>query len=112
MRTRARWSAVVGFSFLAGLLMAAVPAVPALAAAGEVTGTSGAQVNASDPYQLVKSAANTLLDDLNAHRDEYRSDPAKLRMLVDQVLLPYFDSEFAARLVLGRSWLSATPQQR
>ena len=49
-----------------------------------------------------------MLKALDVHRAEYRQDPAKLRALVDQVLLPHFDTEFAARLVLSRHWDMAT----
>jgi len=42
----------------------------------------------------------------------YVKDPAKLDALVANVLLPNFDTEYAARLVLGQYWRSATPDQR
>jgi phospholipid transport system substrate-binding protein len=32
--------------------------------------------------------------------------------LVDRILLPHFDTEYSARLVLGRHWTAATPEQR
>jgi phospholipid transport system substrate-binding protein len=31
---------------------------------------------------------------------------------VDEILLPHFDTDYSARLVLGRHWRSATPEQR
>jgi phospholipid transport system substrate-binding protein len=42
----------------------------------------------------------------------YTKDPSKLDALVANVLLPNFDSEYAARLVLGQTWRTATPEQR
>lgn len=78
----------------------------------DAVAASDTGVNASTPYDLVKTAADTLLNHLDAHRAEYRQDPAKLRELVNHTLLPYFDSEFAARLVLGRHWNMATADQR
>ena len=53
-----------------------------------------------------------MLKDLDAHRAEYRKDPAKVHQLVDQVLLPHFDTEYSARLVLARHWNAASPDQR
>ena len=47
-----------------------------------------------------------------ARRAEFRKDPAKLRALVERVLLPNFDVDHAARLVLGKHWRTATPEQR
>lgn len=69
-------------------------------------------VDASGPGQLIESAANSMLKELDAHRDEYRKDPKKIEQLVDEVLLPHFDTVYAARLVLGTHWRSASAEQR
>jgi phospholipid transport system substrate-binding protein len=70
--------------------------------------------NASDltPQQLVENSAKRMLQELDANRAMYKADPAKLDALVGNVLLPNFDTEYAARLVLGQSWRTATPEQR
>ena len=72
----------------------------------------GASVDASGPGQLVQTAASAMLKDLDAHRGEYRSNPGKVHQLVDQVLLPHFDTDYSARLVLGRHWTTASETQR
>jgi phospholipid transport system substrate-binding protein len=64
------------------------------------------------PQQLVEDSAKRMLTELDAHRAMYAADPAKLDALVANVLLPNFDSEYAARLVLGQAWRTATPEQR
>ncbi|HET9784131.1 MAG TPA: ABC transporter substrate-binding protein [Terriglobales bacterium] len=91
--------------------LAAAPA-PSGGSEGSAAAAAGGTVDASGPYQLVKTAASTLLEALQAHREEYRRDPAKLRALVQQTLLPHFDTQLAARLVLGRYWRMASPDQR
>ena len=53
-----------------------------------------------------------MLADLDAHRADYRKDPARINALVDRILLPHFDTSYSARLVLGRHWTPATPEQR
>jgi phospholipid transport system substrate-binding protein len=53
-----------------------------------------------------------MLVELDATRPMYQKDPAKLDALVANVLLPNFDTEYAARLVLGQYWRTATPEQR
>ena len=70
--------------------------------------------NASDltPQQIVENSAKRMLQELDANRAMYKADPAKLDALVGNVLLPNFDTEYAARLVLGQSWRTATPEQR
>jgi phospholipid transport system substrate-binding protein len=64
------------------------------------------------PAQLVDASAKRMLAELDANRSLYANDPAKLDALVANVLLPNFDDEYAARLVLGQTWRTATPDQR
>jgi len=67
---------------------------------------------ADEPAQIVQNASNEMLKDLDAHRAEYRKDPRKVYALVDRVLLPHFDTEYAAQQVLAKNWRTATPDQR
>jgi phospholipid transport system substrate-binding protein len=69
-------------------------------------------VDASEPGVLVSTAAKAMLSDLDAHRVEYQKQPEKLEAVVTRVLLPHFDTDYAAQLVLGRHWAGATPEQR
>jgi phospholipid transport system substrate-binding protein len=69
-------------------------------------------VNASEPNALIETAANAMVTELESRRTELRKDPAKLGELVDRILLPHFDVNHAARLVLGKHWRTATPEQR
>jgi phospholipid transport system substrate-binding protein len=69
-------------------------------------------VNNQDPEQLVENSAKKMLAELDANRAMYTKDPTKLDALVANVLLPNFDSEYSARLVLGQTWRTATPEQR
>jgi len=64
------------------------------------------------PQELIEQVSQSLLRDLDANRAVYTKDPVKLRALVDKYLLPNFDTEFAARRVLGKHWTAATPDQR
>jgi phospholipid transport system substrate-binding protein len=99
-----------------GFLLMLTAAQARLAAAADTqppAATAAApEVVDTDPGQLIDSAAKAMLSDLDAHRAEYRKDPAKINALVDRVLLPHFDTEYSARLVLGRHWNPATPEQR
>jgi phospholipid transport system substrate-binding protein len=71
-----------------------------------------APANTLGPQELVENSAKRMLAELDAHRAMYASDPAKLDALVANVLLPNFDSEYSARLVLGQYWRTATPDQQ
>jgi phospholipid transport system substrate-binding protein len=96
---------------LAGAAAAASPPAAAPAASG-ATPDLAASVDASGPGQLVQTAASAMLKDLDAHRSDYHANPAKVHELVDQVLLPHFDTEYSARLVLGKHWTTASETQR
>jgi phospholipid transport system substrate-binding protein len=96
---------------LAGAAAAASPPAAAPAVSGAATDLA-ASVDASGPGQLVQTAATAMLKDLDAHRSDYRANPAKVHELVDQVLLPHFDTEYSARLVLGKHWTAASDTQR
>ena len=71
-----------------------------------------ANANTQGPQELVENSAKKMLQELDANRAMYTKDPAKLDALVANVLLPNFDSEYAARLVLGQTWRTATEDQR
>lgn len=64
------------------------------------------------PQELIETAARKLLEALDADRERARKDPAYVRKLVDEILLPHFDTDYSARLVLGKHWRTATPEQR
>lgn len=90
-------------------------AAPAKAAPATSAGPAyplASSVDTSTPTRLIETAANAMTAELEAHRAEYRKDPKKLYRLVDEILLPNFDVEYAARLVLGKNWTTATPEQR
>jgi phospholipid transport system substrate-binding protein len=88
--------------FLTGIAAAALADTPPPAA------PAGTQ----SPQELVEKSAKRMLTELDANREMYRNDPAKLDALVGNVLLPNFDTEYAARLVLGQTWRTATAEQR
>jgi phospholipid transport system substrate-binding protein len=71
-----------------------------------------AVVDTSGPTQLIETSANAMVAEIEARRAELRKDPTKLDALVERILLPNFDVDHAARLVLGKHWRTATPQQR
>jgi phospholipid transport system substrate-binding protein len=80
-----------------------------LAVTGERTACAQAQLG---PSEVVENAARSMLKDLDADRAGYRKDPSKVGVLVEKYLLPHFDVQYSARLVLGKHWTNATPEQR
>src|SRR5262249_25396021 len=64
------------------------------------------------PTEVGQAAAQGMLNDLDKDRAAYKRDPAKVGQLVDKYLLPHWDTDYSARLVLGKFWRTATPEQR
>jgi len=64
------------------------------------------------PQQLIESAATRLLQALDADREAARKDPKRVQRMVDEILLPSFDTDYSARLVLGKHWRDASAEQR
>jgi phospholipid transport system substrate-binding protein len=94
-----------------GLAVAAHAQAPGGAAAPPA-GTAAPAANTMGPQELVENSAKRMLAELDKNRPIYAKDSAKLDSLVANVLLPNFDSEYSAKLVLGQSWRTATPEQR
>jgi len=103
---------LVQVGFITGLLASG----SAFAADGKFATTNGkpapATVDTSGPSELIESAANIMLSGIHTRRAEFRQDPTGLYKLVEETLLPHFDTPYAAQLVLGKNWRNATPEQR
>jgi phospholipid transport system substrate-binding protein len=105
---------------VAGAWMAAAPLYADLAAAqgaapqasSSASSSSSTSASQEDPSEIVQAAAQGILKDLESNREAYRKDPSKIGALVDKHLLPHFDTEYAARLVLGQYWRTATADQK
>jgi phospholipid transport system substrate-binding protein len=73
---------------------------------------AAATVPGPGPQELIQKVSQDLLRDLDANRARYSQEPQQLRALVDRYLLPHFDVDHAARLVLGKHWRTASEDQR
>jgi phospholipid transport system substrate-binding protein len=64
------------------------------------------------PEQIIQSIADQLAAAIDGHRDELKQNQDKLISIIDEVLLPHFDIDYASILVLGQHAREATPAQR
>ena len=112
MATRASFSGMI-LALACAWAQAQTPPPAASAAAATPASTTTATATAGPgPSEVVQAAAQGMLKDLDKDRAGYKRDPAKVGQLVDKYLLPHFDTEYSARLVLGKYWRTATPEQR
>ncbi|HET7202060.1 MAG TPA: ABC transporter substrate-binding protein [Steroidobacteraceae bacterium] len=96
------------------VLVALLGAAPLAVTSAQSTAkpAAAAPVPGTGPQELIQKVSQDLLRDLDANRAVYSKDQKQLRGLVDKYLLPHFDVDYAARLVLGKNWRTATEDQR
>jgi len=69
-------------------------------------------ISAPAPNAVVEEAVALLAERLDGRKDELTTDKQALYALIDDILLPRFDREYAAALVLGQHWRTASDEQR
>jgi phospholipid transport system substrate-binding protein len=88
--------------------LATLAPTPAEAAAA----AAAAPAAQADPQQLMDDISKRMLAALDENRAAIRKDPSKVYPIVNDILLPYFDTDYAAQLILAQHWRTATPDQR
>jgi phospholipid transport system substrate-binding protein len=76
---------------------------------------SGAFAQAADmstPDGLVKTVTSQVLDQIKADKQIQSGNITRITQLVNEKILPYTDFTRTTRLVMGRNWNTATPQQQ
>ena len=64
------------------------------------------------PDELVKRTAEDVLTIIKADRDIQAGNQKKLFTLTEEKILPNFNFDKVSRLVLGKNWTKATPDQK
>lgn len=67
---------------------------------------------ADSPNSVIEEAVDLLAEGLDGRKSELAADRPALYKLIDSILLPRFDREFAARVVLAKHWKTASAEQR
>lgn len=97
-------------AFTLAVTLAAATAGPAVAqTAAPATPVAAPQ---QTPQQIVQSIADQLAQAIEGHQAELKNDRPKLIAIINRILLPHFDVQYASLLVLGRYARTATLQQR
>jgi len=64
------------------------------------------------PQEVIKVAATTMAGNLDGRKAYYEMHPDELYTMINEVLLPHFDTRYSGRLVLGKHWKRITEEQR
>jgi len=62
--------------------------------------------------ELVKRTAEDVLNTLKSDKDIQAGNQQKIYALAEEKILPNFDFERVCRMVLGKNWRTATPEQQ
>ncbi len=73
---------------------------------------SQANAQTEAPDEVVRGAAESVLQSMEARRDYLEEHPTELRQLIDSEFSPRFDQNYASYLVLGRHGRAASAEQR
>ncbi len=86
-----------------------------IAALGMSLGASAADTAAAPvkaPDVLIKEATNEFQKLIAENHEAYRADLGAFYKVVDEKMVPLFDTKGIAQLVLGRNWRKASEEQR
>jgi phospholipid transport system substrate-binding protein len=74
--------------------------------------TVPAQISPEAPDAQIKRIAEEVLDIVRSDPKVQTGDPARIREVLDDKLLPHFDFARMTRLAMGRNWQQATLEQQ
>jgi phospholipid transport system substrate-binding protein len=87
--------------------------LPLLAMFVAFCGSASAQpVDSNSPDQLIKTVTQQVLDQIRSDKQIQSGDVNEITKLVNEKILPYTDFTRTTRLVMGRNWNTATPEQQ
>jgi len=66
----------------------------------------------SAPHEVIEDIATAIAKSLDGRQQHLEENPKELYKLIDELLLPNFDTRYAGRLVLGKHWRTASDEQR
>ncbi|MCA1766750.1 MAG: ABC transporter substrate-binding protein [Idiomarina sp.] len=77
-----------------------------------VASASADLIRNDNPQELLKEVAEKTFDRIAADRDKIDDDPNYLKEIVKEEMMPYVDSLYASKKVLGRYFRDTTKEQR
>lgn len=76
------------------------------------TQASGAATEEGSPNTVIETAVDLFAEQLDGRQDELASNRDELYDIIDGILMPRFDRRFAAQVVLGKNWRTASEEQQ
>jgi phospholipid transport system substrate-binding protein len=73
---------------------------------------SSQSADTASPDGMIRSVTQEVLHQIKSDKEIQAGNLARITELVNEKILPYIDFNRTTRLVMGRYWASATPQQQ
>ena len=73
---------------------------------------SGARADIPEPDVLIRNTVHEVLDIVRSDKELRSGNQKKMLELVDAKVLPHFNFEHMTKLAVGKSWRTATPEQK
>ena len=64
------------------------------------------------PLEVLKTASDQMFVELNANREVFSNNPAKVQALIEKILLPHIDIIASSKWVLAKHWRTASKEQK
>lgn len=103
---------LVGAGLIAAPTLAAAQSAEAASEPAKTDAKAEDDQQPPAPTQVAEETVDTVLARLQENREEYKKNPEALYDMIEEVLVPHVDVDYMAKLVLGRHWRSATPEQK
>ena len=98
---------------LAALMLASLFGPPLLAATpAGAPAVAAPAAGQTDPQSVMIDVSTRLFAAVDSNRAAIRRNPEAVYPLVDQIVFPHFDVEYATQLMLAQHWRTATAEQR
>ncbi|MFQ5659609.1 MAG: phospholipid-binding protein MlaC [Gammaproteobacteria bacterium] len=62
--------------------------------------------------EIVRTTADKVIERLNAEKQDLDAHPEHLYSLIQELIVPHFDTAIMSRWILGKDWKKATREQR
>lgn len=83
-----------------------------LCGVGLLCAAGGVRADVPDPDVLIKNTVREVLDIVRNDKELRAGNQKKMLELVDAKVLPHFNFEHMTKLAVGKSWRTATPEQK
>jgi len=67
---------------------------------------------ATPPDQMIRATTDQLRTLIDKNHDSYAKNNTQFYKVVDDLLVPHFDTKYIAQIILARNWRTATDDQR